>query len=185
MTDKKSDFPSEEEWEAEQARLRHEQGLLPGQTPEVRPQAFAHSGVPDGEVVTKLKESGSNLAPDAPAHGYKEHKAAHDNAQNPRSKSVTGEVGPEMFYPGTHAYINNPEGKGSEHHGRAVAVNRVVEYKTPKDEALANSGYNHDRRYAQVKTYECSTRDGRAEMLVVNSEHLQRVPVTEFHRTVT
>lgn len=180
MSKTKTDFPSREEWEADQARLRHEQGLSEGQTPEQRPQAFAHGNPPDGEVQKRLRAEGSNLADNAgqDRDAYAEAKAA----AQPKTKT---ERGAEQFYPGTHAYINNPDGVGKEHHGRAVAVNRVVEYANVAQEALANSGYNHDRRYAKVKTYEVSTRDGRAEMLIVNAEHLSRVAITDFHRTVT
>jgi hypothetical protein len=61
----------------------------------------------------------------------------------------------------------------------------VVDYEDAEQEALANSAYNANRRFAKVKTYECVTRDGRAELLLVSAEHLKRTPVTEFHRTVT
>jgi hypothetical protein len=175
-----------EAWEAEQEQLRQEQNLPPGAVPEQRPQAFAQvDGANEltGNVQQRLRKEGSNMADNALAHGYEEYKRACSKAQ--MNKAERESKGPEILYPGAHCYINNPDGEGKEHHGRAVAVNRVAEFKTVGAESLANSGYNADRRFAPVETYEVSTRDGRAEILFVSAEHLQKVPVTEYHRTVT
>lgn len=186
MTQKtKDDFPSREEWEAEQAALRSQQGLSEGQTPEQRPQAFASGPTGDdkgavGTVQQRLRDEGSNLADTSG-----EDRDAYAEAKAAAKLKTKTERGAERLFPGAHAYINNPDGDGKEHHGRAVAVNGVHEFKSAAQEVLANSGYNHDRRYAQVKSYECSTRDGRAELLIVSAEHLSKVPVTEFHRTPT
>lgn len=183
MTEEITDFPSKEDWEAQRAQEAFRQNLEPGQVPEQRPQGTIAPPPEKGEVSKKLSAAGSNLAHDAPAHGYEEHKAAH-SAANAR-KAARQSMGPERMYPGAHCYINNPDGEGSEHHGRAVAVNAVSEFASPEDEALSNSGANPDRRFAKVKAYECSSRDGRAELLIVSAEHLSKVPITEYHRTVT
>lgn len=176
---KKPEFPSKEEWEAQQEALRQQQNVPEGGVPEQRPQHTIAPEPEQGHVAKALSEQGSPMAHDAPAMGYEEHKKAFDDAQKERKS----EKGPERMYPGAHCYINNP--KDEAMHGRAVAVNGVSEFASPEDEALANAGYNHDRRYAKVKTYECSSRDGRAELLIVNAEHLTRVPVAEYHRTRT
>lgn len=183
MSEDQEKFPSKEEWEAQQEQLRQQQNLGPGQVPEQRPQVATNGEPVDGEVQKRLREEGSPLADNAPAHGYEEHKRAASKAQ--AKKAERQSMGPERMFPGAHCYINNPDGEGKEHHGRACAVNSVAEYESPEDEALANAGYNANRRFARVKSYEVRTRDGRAELLIVDAEHLSRVPVTEFHRTVT
>lgn len=172
-----------EAWEAEQARLRQEQGLSEGQVPERRPQAFTVPADNTGEVQKRMRAEGSPMADNAPAHGFEEHEKSRKSAE--REDGGAGEQLQEIMYPGTHAYINNQDGEGKEHHGRAVAINRVNEYESPAQNLLANSAYDHNRRYAKVKSYEVSTRDGRAELLIVSAEHLTKVPVTEYHRTVT
>lgn len=182
MTDTQKE-PTKEEWEAEQERLRQEQNLPEGAVPEQRPQAFANGGDETGVIKQKLLDNDSPLAQNQPAMGFEEHKKAASKAQ--ANKAEKDSKGPEIMYPGALAYINNPDGDGKEHHGRAVAVNRVAEFETIGAEALANSGYNADRRFAPVKTYEVATRDGRAEILFVSAEHLTRTNITNFHRTQT
>lgn len=183
-TDTEVHEPTDQEiWEAHQNELRRQQGLGPDQVPEQRPQAFAQGETVIGEVEKKLRDAGSNMASNAPAHGYEEHERANSPTQ--ARKAARQSMGPEIMYPGSTCYINNPDDEGSEHHGRAVAVNRITEYESPEDEALANSGYNADRRFARVKTYEVSTRDGRAETLFVSANHLTKVDISEFHRSAT
>lgn len=186
MTEDNDKFPSQQEWEEQRRTSAMQQGLDPDNsnaTPEQRPQETFNPEPVDGEVQKRLRENESPLADNAPAHGYEEHKRAASEAQ--ARKAERSSMGPERLYPGAHAYINNPDGEGSEHHGRAVAVNRVEEYASVAQEMLANSGYNPNRRFAEVATYECSTRDGRAELLIVSAEHLSPVSVVDYHRTVT
>lgn len=186
MSEDHEKFPSEEEWNDQRRQQAMQQGLDPDDervVPEQRPQATIAPPPVDGEVQKRLREEESPMADNAPPHGYEEHKRAASKAQ--ARKADRNSMGPEIMYPGSYAYINNEDGEGKEHHGRAVAINRVEEYASPEDEALANSGYNPNRRFAKVKTYETRSRDGRAELLIVNAEHLSKVPVTEFHRTTT
>lgn len=186
MSEDNDKFPSKSEWEEQRRQAAFQQGLDPNDervVPEQRPQATIAPDPVDGEVAKRLREEESPMADNAPPHGYEEHKRAASAAQAKKAEKES--MGPERLFPGAYAYIDNPDGEGKEHHGRAVAVNRVEEFASPEDEALANSGYNPNRRFAQVKTYECSSRDGRAELLIVSAEHLRTVPVTEYHRTVT
>jgi hypothetical protein len=186
MTDTEDKFPSQEEWEAERRARASQQGLNPDDersVPEQRPQETIAPPPVDGEVQKKLRDADSPMADNAPPHGYDEYKRAASESQ--ARKAERNSLGPERLYPGAHAYINNPDGEGSEHHGRAVAINAVDEFATPGAEALANAGYNANRRFAEVATYECRSRDGRAELLIVSAEHLNPVSVNDFHKTVT
>lgn len=186
MTDQThDDFPSEEEWEAQRRAAAMQQGLDPddpNQVPEDRTKGPIAAPPITGEVQQRLQDSGSPLASNAPAHGYEEAKRAHSEAQ--KRKAAKNSLGAERMFPGAYCVIDNPSGDGSEHNGRSVAVNGVNEWESVEEERIAAAG-TPSSRFAKVKTYDCSTRDGRAEHLVVSAEHLKKVDVRDFHRSVT
>lgn len=165
MSDKPTAAELDEQYDAERDLENTRQNLPAGSQPEQRPQAFVQVGGVESETHRKLREAGSNLVNQErmPRSAF---EAAQKNAEKNNDKTA-----PEApFLPGSHAYINNPSGKGSEHHGRAVAVNAAL---------------MHDEKTGLPKEYECVSRDGRAERLYVKHEHLRSVPATEFHRTQT
>ena len=157
-----------EEFDAERDLEAQRQGLPPGSQPEQRPQASISPAPVKSETTKKLEAANSPLVNQErmPAEAF---ELAQKRAEDPDYKD---KVAPEAeFYPGTTAYIHNPKGKGSEHHGRAVAVNLAIN-RDPDNNNLP-------------REYECMSRDGRAEKLYVKHEHLRAVPHTEFHRTLT
>lgn len=174
---------TKEEFETRMDTLRREQNLPEGAVPETRPQATISPDPVHGSIHEKLVDADSNLVDEGtPAMD----KAAYDraNSDEQAEKAAKESFGPERLYPGAHAYIENSRGKGKEHNGRAVAVNGVNEWASPEDELLAAAG-TPNSRFAQVQSYDCSTRDGRAEHLVVDAKHLSTVRVEDFHRTQT
>jgi hypothetical protein len=182
MTDK--DFPTKQEWEAQQARDRTAQNLGDNENavPESRPQATIDPEPVTSQTQQRLREAESPMADNAPPHGYEEHKRAASDAQ--AKKAASESFGRERLYPGAHAYIDNENGEGSEHHGRAVAVNAVSEFASVEDERISAAG-NPNSRFAEVKSYECRTRDGRAELMIVDADHLRTVDINNFHPSVT
>lgn len=159
---------NKKEFEAQQAERAREQNLPEGSVPEQRPIASQtvddeqlHSG-----VYKKLREAEDDRA-GAPAMPFSAYTKARSKEQMRKaakeSKQVTNHPN------GTRAWINNP---GEPDHGRAVAVNRVNEYASVEDERIAAAG-NPNSRFAEVKSYECTSRDGRAELLIVSAEHLK------------
>jgi hypothetical protein len=167
------------EWEEERARLAASQNLPEGAVPEQRPQATIQPAPVEGEVHKRLVEEGSPLVNTEPMGKEAYDRAASDQQAR---KAAKDSMGPERLFPGAHCYIDNPDGEGKEHHGRAVAVNGVHEFEDGANAILATLG-TPDARFAKVKSYECFSRDGRAEHMIVSAEHLRRVPVTEFNRT--
>lgn len=165
MTETKQE--KDEKFDAERNLEAERQNLPEGAQPERRPQAFIDPAPVHSETHKKLVEANSPLVAgqermDRSAFELAEKRANDENYED--------EAAPEAeFLPGTTAYIDNPRGKGKEHHGRAVAVNAAM---------------SRDEDGLPVE-YECRSRDGRAEFLVVSHKHLRSVPHTEFHRTVT
>jgi hypothetical protein len=154
------------EFDAERDLLNQQQNQPAGAQPEQRPQTFVQEGGVPGEVFKRLKEAGSPLTNDQERMPREAFERAERNAEKNEDKAA-----PEApFLPGTTAYIHNPDGEGSEHDGRAVAVNMQLRI---------------DPKTGLPAEYECNSRDGRAERLYVKHEHLRSVPHTEFHRTQT
>jgi hypothetical protein len=181
-TDEEGDKLKKAEFEANMERERVAQNLPEGGVPEQRPQATISPAPVDGEVRKRLVEAGSPLAQNQEAMP----KSAYDKASSKAQidKAARESLGPERFWPGARAYVENPDGDGSEHHGRAVAINGVAEYADDQQELLAAAGVPGSR-FAKVASYQCTTRDGRAENLIVSAEHLRRVATENFNKTET
>jgi hypothetical protein len=155
-------FPKKEEWEALRTQRQTEQNLGPDGTPEDREARFRPA--PESAVVQKLREAGDQRGLQEPAHGYEEHKRAASKAQ--MNKAEKESAGNNRYFNGTKAWIYNP---GAPDHGRAIGINRVSEYESVEDELLdAVQGGR-----GKVKAYECTTRDGRSELMIVSHEHIR------------
>lgn len=186
MTDDVQD--QEEELSAEEQERRERaasQNLDPDtQVPETRPQAATSGGAPDGEVRKRLVDVGSPLAQLADGGMDQE---AYDRATSDAQarKAAKQSLPPERLFPGAHCVIVNEDDDGSEHNGRSCSVNRVAEWESDEDRAKGTSGDAELMLYARVKTYEVSTRDGRAETLFVSAEHLNKVGAENYHKSTT
>jgi hypothetical protein len=159
---KKRDF------EARQAELARGQNLQQeGAVPEQRPIASQTVDDPHSEVFKKLQEAGDPRA-GVPAMD----KAAYDRAASKSQAQAAAKesIAETRLFPGARGWIDNP---GAPDHGRAVAVNRVTQYKTGQDATNAVSGIPELMRQAAPAEYECMTRDGRAELMLVSAEHIR------------
>lgn len=153
----------EERWQQEQDELRLQQGLSPDQVPEQRniryDDSVTHSAIRD-----KLVEAGDPRGGELPAMGFEEHQRASSDSQIKKAQKES--EGNARYFNGQKGWVNNP---GAPDHGRAIGIVRVSEYASPQDELLdAVQGGR-----GKVKTYECTTRDGRAELLQVSAEHFR------------
>lgn len=160
------DVDTAAEFKEQQARLAAEQNLPEGGVPEVRPIASQTVDDPHSGIFHRLQEAGDDRAgaPAMPKSAYdKAASAAQKRQAEKESRVVT------LLHPGARGWIDNP---GEPDHGRAVAVNRVHEYASVEDERIAAAG-TPESRFAAVKDYECQSRDGRAELLIVSAEHLK------------
>ena len=154
---------AKEQWEAKMAKGRLEQGLPEGATPEDRESRYADKN-PDSAVVTKLREAGDPRGGQLPAHGFEEYERAASDEQKAKSAEMSAST--NRFFNGTKAWIYNP---GAPDHGRAIGINRVSEYESEMDEMLDSVQGGRGK----VKSYECTSRDGRAELLIVSHEHIR------------
>lgn len=165
-------MPSQKEKDEEFDRDRDleaaRQALPPGSQPEQRPQSTISPAPVHGAVHDRLVEADSPLAGNQPRMDREAFELAQTRAEDPDYEDKAAPA-PE-FFPGTTAYIQNPRGRGSEHNGRAVAVNIAL---------------GRDEKTGLPLEYETRTRDGRAEMLVVSHEHLRPVSHVDFQRTQT
>ena len=153
-------------FEARQAELAASQNLREGAVPEQRPIASQRVDDPHSDVYKKLREAGDARADDTPMPFSAYTKAQSDAQAKKAAKESRFET---RVYPGARGWIDNP---GEPDHQRAVAINRVNEYASVEDELKAASG-TEAGRFAEVKSYECMSRDGRAELLIVSAEHLK------------
>lgn len=159
---------NKKEFEELQAQRAREQNLPEGSVPEQRPIASQtvddeslHSG-----VFKKLREAGDDRA-GAPAMPKSAFDKAASDAQRKRAAKDERTVG--VLHPGARGWIDN---EGAPDHGRAIAVNRVESYASEADEQRAAVG-GPNARFAEVATYECVSRDGRSELLIVSAEHIR------------
>lgn len=149
-------------WEDEMNRLRVEQNIPEGGVPERRDLRYRDT--PDSAVVQKLREAGDPRGGQVPAMGYEEYERADSDAQ--KKKAAEESAGNTRYFAGQRAWIHNP---GAPDHGRAIGILRVSEYESELDEIK-------DRLQGgmgKAKTYECETRDGRAEKMFVSAEHIR------------
>jgi hypothetical protein len=170
-SDKNEDkVAAQKEFDAKMAAERDAQGQgnNPNFVPEQRPIASQTVDDPHSRVYNELKKAGDPRANDEPMPKSAYDKAASSAQATKAAKESRGEV---RLYPGARAFIDN---EGSPDHGRAVAVNRVTSWKSDSDELLAAAGTT-ESRFSQPAEYECFSRDGRAELLIVSADHL-RVP---------
>lgn len=152
-------------FEEERAREAQAQNLPEGAVPEQRPIA-SQQGVTHSGIYEKLKAAGDDRA-GAPAMPKEAFDKAASDAQAKKADKESRH--PSRLYAGARAWINNP---GSPDHGRAVAVNGVSEFSSVEDERTAAAG-TPESRFANVASYECMSRDGRAEHLIVSAQHLR------------
>lgn len=160
---------SQKEFEARMQEQRNAQNLSdPNAVPEQRPIASQVVDDPHSQVYKDLQEAGDPRANNEPMD-----LDAYKRAQSPEQAKKAAKQSREVtrLYPGARAYIENP---GQPDHGRAVAVNAVHSWADPQSELLAASG-TVEGRFAAPAEYECMSRDGRAELMIVSAEHL-RVP---------
>lgn len=155
------------EFERNMEEARVAQNLPEGSVPEQRPIASQTVDDPHSRVYKELKE-----AEDPRAGVPAMDKSAYDraNSDSQRSKAEGEEERPGRLYPGARAYIDN---EGEPDHGRAVAVNRVADWKSFEDQMKGTSGVPEQNNAGQPATYECFSRDGRAEIMLVSAEHLR------------
>jgi hypothetical protein len=99
-----------------------------------------------------------------PAHGFENYERAQSEEQAKKAAEMS--AGTNRYFNGTKAWIFNP---GQPDHGRAIGINRVSEYESVEDEILDSVQGGRGK----VKSYECTTRDGRAELMIVSHEHIR------------
>lgn len=153
----------EQAWEERRTRLRNEQNLPEGAVPEEREGQYERSHV-DSAIVNKLREAGDPRGGQVPAMGFDAYERANSDSQ--KRKAAKASEGNLVFFNGQRGWIDNP---GEPDHGRAVGINRVSEYMSEMDEVLDSV----QRGRGKVKAYECTTRDGRSELLIVSAEHFR------------
>lgn len=154
---------AEEKWQARQDELRHQQGLNPDQVPEQRDLRYENN-TPQSVVHDRLVEAEDPRGGELPAHGFAEYERADSDAQ--KKKAAKESEGNARYFNGQKGWVNNP---GQPDHGRAIGIVRISEYASPEDELLDSVQGGRGK----VKTYECTTRDGRAETLMVSAEHFK------------
>lgn len=176
-TDDEGEKLKKKEFEQRMEEQRIAQNLPEGAVPEQRPIASQTVDDPHSRVFKELQDAGDDRG-GVPAMD----KAAYDRAQSDAQarKAAKESETPDRFYPGARAYIENP---GAPDHGRAVAINRVEEFASFQDQALGSSGVPAQMNAAKVKSYECRSRDGRAELLIVDAEHLRRSEEADWGKT--
>lgn len=168
---KKAEF--DEKLDAE----RRAQNLPEGAVPEQRPIASQKASHPHSRVYDALVEAGDPRAGNSgdPNVGWKptqeDYERTASAAQARQSDKESLKV--VRLYPGARCWVDNP---GQPDHGRAVAVNRVQEFEDVANELLAGAGTDQSRN-AMVKSYECVSRDGRSEFMIISAEHLRVAPV--------
>lgn len=150
----------EEEWKAEQDRLRAEQGLSPDQVPEQR--HLRYRDPPQSDVHKSLVEAGDPRGGQVPAMGFEAYERANSDAQ--KAKAEKESAGNARYFAGQRGWVNNP---GAPDHGRAVGVLNVSEYMSEMDEVLDKVQGGRGK----AKSYFCESRDGRAEKLTISAEH--------------
>ncbi len=177
-TDDEGEKLKKKEFEQRMEEQRNAQNLPEGAVPEQRPIASQTVDDPHSEVFKKLQEADDPRGLNQPAMD----KAAYDRAQSDTQakKAAKESETPDRMYPGARCYIENP---GAPDHGRAVSVNRVEEFASFQDQALGSSGVPQQMNSAKVKSYECRSRDGRAELLIVDAEHLRRSEEADWGKT--
>jgi hypothetical protein len=162
------------EFEQNMEEARKAQNLPEGAVPEQRPIASQTVDDPHNPQYHRLKEAGEIEQPAMPKSAY--DKAGSDSQMKKAAKEA-GDA-PERMYPGARGYIN----KGPRE-GAAVAVNRVVSFKSFEDQMRGTSGVPEQNNNATVAEYEVTTRDGRAETIVVNAEDITRGDPQHWGRT--
>jgi hypothetical protein len=155
---------SKKEFERKQREDAEKQNLPEGGVPERRPIASQTAPDNESDTVKKLREAGDPRGGQVPAMD----KAAYDRAgsKEQAKKAAKEERSADRLYPGARGYIDN---EGEPDHGRAVAVNRVSSFK----EGTNENAQGIDTRFQEVEDYECVSRDGRSELLIVSAEHLK------------
>jgi hypothetical protein len=155
---KKAEF----EQRMEEARIA--QNLPEGAVPEQRPQAFQTVDDPHSLVYKNLVEEGDPRG-GVPAMDKSAYDRAGSKAQ--MDKAARESLTRTRLYPGARAYL---EDGGLR---RAVAVNRVVSWKSFEDQVRGTSGVPTQHDQAEVAEYEVVTRDGRSEVLIVDADRLE------------
>lgn len=173
-TDNQKEPTAEEKWQAEMDELRLQQGLDSDAVPERRNIRYEDS-VTQSAIHDKLVEAGDPRGGQVPAHGFKEYERADSDAQ--KRKAAKESEGNARFFNGQKGWVNNP---GEPDHGRAIGIVRISEYASVEDEVLDSVQGGRGR----VKTYECTSRDGRAETLFISAEHFKpAVEAVDWGRT--
>jgi len=150
-------------WEDRRNQMRAEQNLPQGAVPEERNHRYDNVGQ-ESAVAQALREAGDARGGQVPAMGFEEYERANSDAQ--QKKADKDSQGNLVFFNGQRGWVHNP---GEPDHGRAIGVVRVSEYESEMDEVLDSV----QRGRGKVKSYECSTRDGRSELLIVSAEHFR------------
>jgi hypothetical protein len=167
-TDDEGEKLKKEEFERNMEEARRAQNLPEGAVPEQRPQAFQTPVDPHSRVRNDLVEAEDPRGGALPAMGKSAYDRASSSAQ--AKKAARESISRVRLYPGARAFIDN---EGTPDHGRAVAVNRVAQWGSFEDGMKANSGDPALNDYAAPAVYECTTRDGRSELMLVDAEHLR------------
>jgi hypothetical protein len=154
---------NEKEWQAEMDELRLQQGLGPDAVPERRDTRYNDS-VSQSAIHDKLVEAGDPRGGQVPAMGFKEYQRADSDSQ--KRKAERESQGNARFFNGQKGWVDNP---GAPDHGRAIGIVRISEYASPEDEILDSVQGGRGK----VTTYECTSRDGRAETLFISAEHFK------------
>lgn len=157
-----ADQPSEEDqWKAEQDRLRAAQNLPEGAVPEQRPQAFASpdESAMHSELFLKLKEA--DALPDDEPMGFEEYQRAQSDEQMDKAAENSSR---ERLYPGTRVYLTK------EPHDGRPAVIMEVNFASDQDRRNAASGIPALSNHAEVESYIVRTRDSRTDRLEVSPE---------------
>jgi hypothetical protein len=158
---------NKKEFDALQQQRAGEQNMGEGGVPEQRPIA-SQQPAPESGVRERLIEAGDQRGGAEPPMD----KSAYDRAasKGQAQKAAKESQTPDRLYPGARGYIDNP---GAPDHGRAIAVNGVASFASVEDERISAAG-GPNQRFAKVAEYECVTRDGRAELMIVSADHVKR-----------
>jgi hypothetical protein len=164
---------SKKDFEQKQREAAAAQNLPEGAVPEVRP--IASQTVDDqalhSKVFRELRDSGDDRggAPAMPKSAY-DKAASQDQLTKSRRESRM-----PRLHVGARGYVDNP---GSPDDGRAISIVRIAGYGSPEAEMIATMG-NPESRFAEPTEYECTTRDGRAETLLVDAKHFRTMERSE------
>jgi hypothetical protein len=171
-TDDEGEKLKKAEFERNMEEARIAQNLPEGAVPEQRPIASQTVDDPHSDTYKALREAGDPRA-GAPAMD----KAAYDRAGSAAQmkKAADSSTDNTRLYPGARAVIDR---EGHPDHGRSVAVNRVATWASFEEQMKGTSGIPEQMNAAIPEEYEVMTRDGRAEQLIVNADHL-KVPTNQ------